>query len=105
MIYPVIFRKEKIGPKEWRVVAVLPTTPWSADNPHTMTVFDDEGHGPGSLDWYRHTVPATEDEYRELKREMESAPYEYELKIYQRITPNLRDALEREWRRVFGRGR
>lgn len=43
-------------------------------------------HGSCSYEWYRTTKPATESEYAALKRELESAPYNYRLRVVRRMT-------------------
>jgi len=42
-------------------------------------------HSACDLGWYNQTRPATPEEYADLKRELESAPYGYKLKIYHRM--------------------
>lgn len=90
-ITPVIFRKESDGD----ITVVFPTVPSSYDNYH-MTCFAHIGQHSGcTMQWYDTTTPATPEEYADLKRELEAKPYEYKLKVYQRITKNLRKQLRR----------
>lgn len=42
-------------------------------------------HGSCSYEWYRTTKPATESEYAALKRELESAPYNYRFRVMRRM--------------------
>ncbi len=41
-------------------------------------------HSACSRSWYYTTRPATEAEYADLKHEIESAPYHYELRVMKR---------------------
>lgn len=49
------------------------------------------------------TRPATPDEYASLKAELESEPYNYRLKVYQRATPQHREQFNAELKRINGR--
>jgi hypothetical protein len=45
-------------------------------------------HGDASYSGViRQTTPATPEEYADLKRELESAPYNYDLRVVKRYTP------------------
>jgi len=67
----VLFRKDS-----WGVTACFP---------EDMSCYSRIGqHSTYSRDWYRQTRPASPEEYRALKRELESYPYEYQLEIIHR---------------------
>lgn len=76
----VVFRME-----EDSCLAVFPRLP--ADHQgHEMECFSHMGqHARCSADYYWTTRPAKPDEYAALKRELESAPYHYDLDVRQRI--------------------
>lgn len=82
---PVLFRFDKHG-KNRECTAVFPTLPAAYDG-STMVCYAHLGQHSGcSRDWYATTRPATVAEYADLKRELESAPFNYRLKVYQRMT-------------------
>lgn len=69
------------------------------DTGDVIALFPEDDAGQGMISSFEHvgqhgaadfggvvsrTVPATEDEYAALKRELESAPYEYQLKVRRR---------------------
>lgn len=88
---PVIFRADR---KDGSITAVFPTIAGSVGDPSSMSCFAHVGqHSACCLEWYRGTRPAKPTEYAELKRELESAPYGYLLKICRRITPQHCEAL------------
>lgn len=73
----VVFRKDK-----GEIVAVFP------DDEGDMGCYAHVGqHSICSRGWYRTTRPAAEEEYADLKRELESAPYHYRFKVLTRL-PN-----------------
>ena len=77
----VIFRKERDG----EVVAYFPEDPGSRD-PYTCTCFAHIGqHGIAAAD-VTGTKPASPTEYAALKRELESAPYNYDLVVVHKFT-------------------
>lgn len=83
---PVLFRVDKHGPFKGNVTAVFPSEPADASG-NMMTCFAHVGQHSGcSYGWYCTTRPATPAEYADLKRELESAPYRYKLRVCQRIT-------------------
>lgn len=84
---PVLFRVDRAKKDGQDVTAVFPTIP--ADNSgRLLSCFAHIGQHSGcSMDWLRTTRPARVEEYADLKNELESAPYRYRLKIYQRVTP------------------
>lgn len=87
-VTPVIFRVDKDG----EVTAVFPCAPFDSAG-HFMTCYAHVGqHGSCSFEWYYSTRPAVWTEYANLKRELETAPFGYRLKVYQRMTPGHRDA-------------
>lgn len=89
-IEAVIFRCDRDGS---HVTAVFPELPADVAG-HHMTCFEHVGQHSGcTMGWYQTTRPATPDEYANLKAELESAPYEYRLRVYKRITPTMRKAL------------
>lgn len=65
---PVIFRAQKSGPFKGDVTAVFPTL--EATSGHLVCYAHIGQHGECSHGWYRTTRPATEDEYRDLLREL-----------------------------------
>lgn len=90
-VTPVLFRVHR-KPKTHggEVTAVFPCEPAAYDG-HTMTCYAHVGqHGGCDLGWYYETRPALPDEYADLKAELESAPYGYRFKVYQRINRTLR---------------
>ena len=77
---PVIFRKS-----EREIVAVFPYDPGDI-SAVTMGCYAHFGqHAACAVEWYRTTKPATPEEYADLKRELEAAPYEYRFKVLRRI--------------------
>jgi hypothetical protein len=82
---PVIFRAEKSGDYKGHVTAVFPTLPGTSDS--DVTIYAHNGqHGTGAREWYNGTRAATEAESASLKRELESAPFEYSLQPVKRWT-------------------
>jgi hypothetical protein len=99
-ITPVIFRKWRDGD----VIALFPADIGTME-PHTCSSYMHVGQhgsatiaGPPSV--IHATRPATEVEYADLKRELESAPYGYRLKVYQREQPAHRASRWRQAREV-----
>ncbi len=83
---PVVFR---VWPKSegGGVLALFPTEPGTND-PHTCSSYEHVGQH-GSADCHgliNRTRPAKPAEYASLKRELESPPYEYNLKVHARVT-------------------
>lgn len=103
-ITPVLFRVHRSPVKYGAdVTAVFPCEPadYSGD---AMSCYVHIGqHGQCSLAWYYETRPAKPEEYAELKAELESAPYCYRLKVYQRINRKLRDEFKAELQRLIYR--
>ncbi len=84
---PVLFRCDHDGA---HVTAVFPTIP-GTNSGYDMSCFAHIGqHSSCSSDWLRTTRPAKPEEYTALKRELESVPYNYRLKVYRRVTPQMR---------------
>lgn len=84
---PVLFRADKRGQFKDSVTAVFPTLPGA---PGMLMCYAHIGqHGDCSRDWLRDTRPATPDEFAALKRELESAPFGYNLRVVERISPQM----------------
>ncbi len=101
---PVLFRVYR-APKSHGddVTAVFPCEP-AALHDYSMTCYAHVGqHGACSHGWYNKTRPAKPEEYADLQRELESAPYGYKLKIYRRMTSALRTKFLAERRRLLQR--
>lgn len=99
-ITPVLFRVDRAGDFKGDITAVFPTDAATLD-PNTMGCFAHIGqHSSCSREWYRTTRPATPAEYDALKKELESVPYGYRLKVYARIT-RAHDDLRRETARRY----
>lgn len=87
----VLFRAEKHGSFRGDVTAVFPCVPGSGE--YDFSCFAHVGqHGSCGWEWYHGTRPAKSEEYADLKRELESKPYNYVLDVRQRISPQMRDA-------------
>src|SRR5262245_40222871 len=83
-ITPVIFRKFPEGD----IIALFPAEPGDM-SPYTCASFQHVGqHGAASVELVRDTKAAKPAEYADLKRELESAPYRYRLKVYKRWQPH-----------------
>ncbi len=82
---PVLFRAERSGDFKGEVTAVFPTLPGTNDS--DVTIYAHNGqHGTGARGWYRETRAATDAEAASLKRELESAPFNYVLEPVKRWT-------------------
>jgi hypothetical protein len=93
---PVLFRREKDGD----ITAVFPCEPANLQT-MTMTCYAHIGQHSGcDYGWYLTTRPAKPAEYADLKAELESTPYGYRLKIYQRINRRLRNKFMAEVHRL-----
>ena|SRR5688572_1241207 len=89
---PVLFRVHR-SPKKYggEVTAVFPCEPADCTG-YTMICYVHVGqHGSCDYGWYNLTRAARPEEYADLKRELESAPYGYRLKVYKRMARHLRD--------------
>lgn len=98
-VVPVIFR---VWPKKegGGVIALFPTLPGSTQDWYSVTSYEHVGgHGHADMDLVNATRLATPAEYASLKRELESGPYGYKLKVYERATPAMRRKLLAEARR------
>lgn len=94
----VLFRRDRRAAGE--VTAVFPEMPGTND-PGTMSCYAHVGqHSSCSKEWLQTTRPATPTEYACLKRELESAPYWYDLIVRQRITRQMDDNRRAELRRL-----
>jgi hypothetical protein len=82
----VIFRK---WPRyQGDIIALFPCEPATSDV-YTCESYEHVGqHGAASLDVIYRTKPAKPEEYADLKRELESAPYYYHLDVKQRVPSN-----------------
>ena len=98
---PVLFRVARAAKRDGaEVTAVLPCEPHDMSG-SSMTCYAHVGqHGGCSTGWYNTTRAARPDEYAGLKRELESAPYGYRLKVYKRLTAPLRAKFLAELRRL-----
>lgn len=91
-ITPVLFRVSRAPVKNGpEVTAVFPCEVHSTQD-YTMGCYAHVGqHGGCDYGWYQTTRPAKPSEYADLKAELESAPYGYRFKVYQRINSALRE--------------
>ena len=100
---PVVFRASRRKEPEGRaaeITAVFPCEPATLQG-FDMSCYAQIGqHGACGQGWYNGTRAAEPEEYADLKRELESAPYGYRLKVYKRIQPWMRDARAAEVRRL-----
>jgi hypothetical protein len=100
-VTPVIFRVHR-EPKTHggEVTAVFPCDPADLDG-CKMTCYAHVGqHGSCDYGWYQETRPAFPEEYADLKQELESAPYGYRFRVYDKIYRALRDRFTEEVRRL-----
>ena len=87
---PVLFRADK---KDGEVTAVFPTLVASTHDESMMCYAHVGQHSGCSRQWVRrNTRPATFEEYRDLKAELEGAPYGYRLMVRKIISKKLRYA-------------
>lgn len=88
---PVMFRVDGGGV----VTAVFIDLPWNHRG--DISCYAHVGqHSSCTWDWVaRHTSPATPEQYASLKRELEAAPYGYQLEIVQQRTPAHRKTFAR----------
>lgn len=97
---PVIFRIERR--KGGEVTAVFPCEPHDIDG-RNMSCYAHVGqHGGCSHQFAWSGRRAKPEEYADLKQELESAPYGYRLKVYQRVQPWMRDKFRAEVDRLCG---
>lgn len=94
---PVIFRKWNDG----SIIALFPADP-GTNHAYTCSSYEHVGqHGAAEpVGVIRRTRPATPQEYADLKRELESAPYGYRLKVFQRLHYSFLDIRRAALRRV-----
>jgi hypothetical protein len=93
-VTPVVFRHCRFKEPEGRAAEVTAVFPCDAADYHgdNMGCYAHLGqHGACSHSWYITTRSATPEEYAELQRELEGAPYGYRFKVYKRIQPWMRD--------------
>lgn len=89
---PVIFRKDK---ENGSICAFILDCP--ANLGCVICLDKISGHGEASLDYYwKETVPATSEEYAEMKHWMETT-YRYVIKIRHRIGDKDLDLIWRTW--------
>lgn len=99
-VTPVIFRTSRRKAEAHEVTAVFPCEPADYEG-YNMTCYAHVGqHGGCSIQWLWSTRAAKPEEYASLARELESAPYGYRLKVYKRIQPWMREALQAEAKRI-----
>lgn len=81
----VIFRKWYRRCDGTGIIALFPAEPWSGRDP-MVTSYEHVGqHGAADYSGVlSRTKPASPDEYAALKRELESAPYHYQLAVRKR---------------------
>ncbi|TLX15972.1 hypothetical protein [Rhizobium sp. MHM7A] len=76
----VLFRRDEEG----EITAVMP---FEQGSPDMMICYAHIGqHGSCHIDWVKETFPASEDEYRALKAELTSAPFDYKFLILDDLT-------------------
>lgn len=98
---PVLFRVHRAPKKHGAdVTAVFPCEPHDINGRYMSCYVHVGQHGACDLGWYQRTRPATAEEYADLRRELEGAPYGYRLKPYQRVHAKLRQAFWAEVRRL-----
>lgn len=86
---PVIFRRWPDG----SIIALFPSIPTSYTGRFCQSYERLGGRSVASyLDVISRTTPASPKEYDALRRELESEPYNYQLKVYQRRTSEHLDA-------------
>lgn len=99
---PVIFRK--FGKNDgYAVIALFPTIPDAYSGPSFGSYMHVGQHSGCNPDIVSITKLATPEEYEDLKRELESEPYGYRLKVCRRISRHHRKAhsdAQRDLRRV-----
>lgn len=89
-----IFRKFKDG----EVIALFPEYPTDLDGKYCDSYMHIGQHGSANYQGLlKDTVLATPEEYAELKRELETH-YDYEIEVYQRRTPQMRNAYRQQMR-------
>src|SRR5450631_1711803 len=80
----VIFRRDRNGTG---ITAVFPCIPADCAG-NLMSCYAHIGqHGQAAHAWFYACRPARPEEYEALKKELESAPYGYRLKVYHRLMP------------------
>jgi hypothetical protein len=71
------------------VIAIFPEIPGDANDPYTCQSYMHVGqHGPLQAP-NPLTRPASPEEYESLKRELESAPFNYRLQVVQKISQKM----------------
>ncbi len=87
-VTPVLFRVWRSKANGRSVIALFPTLPGKVDDSGSCEMYEHVGqHGGGDLmGVIQATRPATEAEFADLKSELESPPYGYELRVYKRAT-------------------
>ena len=90
-----IFRKFK---DNGDIIALFPEYPTDINGRYCDSYMHIGQHGAADYAYLlRWTVPATPEEYAELKRELETH-YDYEIEVYQRRTPQMRNAYRQQMR-------
>jgi hypothetical protein len=99
-VTPVIFRKFSDG----QVIALFPAEPATMSGYEIGSYMHIGQHGAACPSIVNDTKLATPGEYADLKRELESEPYGYKLRVYRRITKQHCAALKAEQRRMRSTG-
>ncbi len=89
---PVIFRK--YGPRKGGAVIALFPAELGTSDPYTCSSYVHVGQHGSADPWavIRDTHPAKPEQYADLARELESAPYGYRLKVYRRMQRSFYEA-------------
>jgi hypothetical protein len=87
-VVDVLFRVVKAGEFKGSVEAWFPGLPGTNNYYRDMMTYAHMGqHGSGDIGYMQsETRPAKPSEYANLKRELESVPYEYKLRVVKRMT-------------------
>jgi len=95
-----IFRKFK---DNGDIIALFPEIPSDYEGRYCDSYVHVGGHGGANYQLViGDTVLATPEEYAELKRELETH-YDYEIEVYRRRTPQMRDTFRKQvedWRKT-----
>jgi hypothetical protein len=103
---PVIFRRLRARLRATEgggVIALFPAEPGDM-SPYTCSSYVHVGqHGAADPQHVmQNSRPATREEYEDLKRELESAPYGYRLKMYRRLNRKFLELRKAELKRMRG---
>lgn len=97
---PVVFRVWNKGDSS-DTIALFPTEP-AGMNGELCSSYEHVGqHGGADYEGViSQTRPATPDEYADLRKELESEPYKYELEVYPKALKGFREIRLREAARI-----